>query len=143
MVRKPTIQIQWNYSCICPQITTNDLDCNQPTGIENGNGWLFRDAARIVDAHLYHIRHITEKITKKLCVLKKITWHLTIETARMLYDSIVLPVFDYCDVAIGNLNNSLQDGLQKWQNYGTRNILGRYRHSYVADMFIDSGVVEY
>ncbi len=50
----------------------------------------------------------------------------------MLYNSMILPFVDYCDVVFGNLNVSHLDHIQKVQNCGARIILGLDRHRHVS-----------
>ena len=47
----------------------------------------------------------------------------------MLYNSLVLPLFDYCDVVIDNLNTSYLNRLQRLQEHAVKIILGHMAHS--------------
>ncbi len=51
----------------------------------------------------------------------------------MLYNCMILPLFNYCDVVFGNLNVSHQDHIQKLQNYDAPANLGLDRYSHVSD----------
>ncbi len=70
-----------------------------------------------------HIGVTAGKISQRLGVLGRVRRHLTLDTAKMLYNSLVLPLFDYCDMVIGNLNKTNLRRLQKLQNRGGRIIL--------------------
>ena len=48
---------------------------------------------------------------------------LNVHTAKLLYDSLVLPHFDYCNIIVNNSHTKLQDRLQKLQNRGARIIM--------------------
>ncbi len=56
------------------------------------------------------------KISQLLGVLRRVRTHLTLGTATMPYNSLVVPLFDYYDVVIGNLNKTNLRRLQnlKW-----------------------------
>jgi hypothetical protein len=90
-----------------------------------------------LDSHLdwnHHISHVAGKISKRLGVLKRVRRHLNLFTAKMLYNALVLPMFDYCDVVLSNMNLSQLDRLQKLQNRGARILLGLDSRSHVTDM---------
>ncbi len=55
----------------------------------------------------------------------------------MLYNSMILSVFDYCDSILGNLNVSYLDCIQKVQNCGAQITQGLDRHSHVSDILCE------
>ncbi len=62
---------------------------------------------------------------------------MTLDTAKMLYNSPVLPFFDCCDVVIGNLNKTNLRRLQKLQNRGACIILKPDSITHTNDMMFD------
>ncbi len=70
-------------------------------------------------------------------MLRRVRRHLTLETANMLYNSLVLPLFDYCDVVTGNLNKTNLRRLQKLQNRGAHIILNADSRTHINDMMSD------
>ncbi len=75
----------------------------------------------------HHIGVTAGKISQQLGVLR-VRRHLTIDTAKMLYNSLVLPLFDYCDVV---------RRLQKLQNRGAHIILKADSRAHINDMMSD------
>ncbi len=71
----------------------------------------------------HHLGETASKTSQRLDVLRRVRRHLTLDTAKMLHNSLVLPLFDYCDMVIGNLNKTNLRRLQKLQNRGGRIIL--------------------
>ncbi len=57
--------------------------------------------------------------------------------SKMLYNSLVLPLFDYCDVVIGKLNKTNLRRLQNLQNRGARIILKADSRTHINDMMSD------
>ena len=73
-----------------------------------------------------HIEKISGKINKRLGLLKR-TKHLLPRNARLLlYNSLVLPIFDYADLIWGDKgNDTLMAKLQILQNKAAKLILDR------------------
>ncbi len=82
----------------------------------------------------HHIGVIAGKISQRLGVFRRVRRHLTLDTAKMLYHSLVLLHFDYCDVVIGNLYKANLRRLQKLQNRGVRIILKADSRTHINDM---------
>ena len=60
--------------------------------------------------------HLLVKISKRIGVLGRIRNNLTVDAANKVYQSLVLPVMDYCDVAwssIGKIERDKLDGAQR------------------------------
>ena len=55
---------------------------------------------------------------------------------KLLYNALILPLFDYADVVIDSANASLKDRLQKLQNRAGRIILKINPYSHVSNKFI-------
>ena len=64
-----------------------------------------------------------KKIACHLGIFERVSSMLNIDTAKLLYNSLVLPHFDYCNVTVHNSHIKLQDRLQKLQNRGARIIM--------------------
>ncbi len=81
-----------------------------------------------------HIEYLTDKASKKLGAIRKVRDVLDRSTTLILYKSLVLPHFDYCDTVymtspLRNLNK-----LQMLQNSACRTILLANRYTSVNDM---------
>ena len=67
----------------------------------------------LIDANLNFKQHVDKllvKISKRIGVLGRIRNNLTVDAANKVYQSLVLPVMDYCDVAwssIGKIERRL------------------------------------
>ena len=58
---------------------------------------------------------ILAKICKRIGALRRIRNHLTVDVAYKLYQSLVLPVMDYCDVAWSSVGKIERDKLDREQ----------------------------
>ncbi len=85
----------------------------------------------------HHIGVTAGKISQQLGVLRRVRRHLTLDTGKMLYNSLVLPLVDYCDVVIGNLNKTNLRRLQTLQNRGPHIILKADSRTHINDMMSD------
>ncbi len=63
------------------------------------------------------------KLSRSLGILRRVKFNLPKETLYMLYNSIVLPLFDYRDVVNGNCSACTLKKLQVLQNRGARMLL--------------------
>ncbi len=66
-------------------------------------------------------------------VLKKVRTDLNLDVSKMLYNALVLPMFDYSDV-LSSMNTLYMGRLHKLQNRGAEIILHLDRRSHVTDM---------
>ncbi len=71
----------------------------------------------------YHVDKMCSKLSRRLGILHRVKFNLPKETLYMLYNSIVLPYFDYGDVVYGNCSATTLKRLQVIQNRGTRMLL--------------------
>jgi hypothetical protein len=71
------------------------------------------------------IKHIHNKISSNLYLLKQIKAYLTIEDRKLFYNSYILPHFDYCDTIWGNCSKHLLEDLIKLQKKAARIILDK------------------
>jgi hypothetical protein len=78
-----------------------------------------------------HAEVMHSKISKRIGVFRRVRSYLDRKTAEMMYNALILPLFDYCDIVVGNGNYGIITRLQKLQNRGGRAILGwnRFTHS--------------
>ncbi len=66
----------------------------------------------------YEIDKMCSKLSRRLGILRRVKFNLPKETLYMLYNSIVLPPFDYGDVVYGNCSTITLKRLQVLQNRG-------------------------
>ena len=67
---------------------------------------------------------LCNKISKKIGVIRRLRPCLNTNTLNILYKSMILPVFDYCDIVFCNSSNVNLDTLEKLQNRAARAITG-------------------
>ena len=65
------------------------------------------------------------KINTRLKLMTRIRTCLTLEAAKTVYNGLILPIFDYCDVAWAQLSQSCNQEIQRLQNQAARVILQR------------------
>lgn len=70
-----------------------------------------------------HIHNMLKKVSSRLGLLKRIKYCLNSESVKLLYNSMIQPLYDYCDVVWSNSGNKLMDRVQKMQNKGARLLL--------------------
>ena len=67
-----------------------------------------------------HINEISKKIASGISAIKRIRYFLPLEILLNVYNSLVQPHFDYCNVVWGNCSKNLSSKLQKMQNRAAR-----------------------
>ena len=67
-----------------------------------------------------HIDYLSKKISSAIAGLRQVRPFISIETALTIHQSLILPLFDYCDVVWDNLSLTMADRLQKLQNRAAR-----------------------
>lgn len=67
-----------------------------------------------------HINEISKKIASGISAIKRIRYFLPFEILLNVYNSLVQPHFDYCNVVWGNCSKNLSSKLQKLQNRASR-----------------------
>ncbi len=82
----------------------------------------------------YHVDKMCSKLSRRLGILRRVKFNLPKETLYMLYNSIVLPLFDYGDVVYGNCSAITLKGLQVLQNRGARMLLDCHYRTYSVIM---------
>lgn len=82
----------------------------------------------------YRIDSVTDRTAMKINLLKKISGKLTINTKKILYNTLVAPNFEYCSTLYLNCNNGQIDQLQQLQNRAIRIILNCEYRTHRVDM---------
>ena len=62
-----------------------------------------------------HIEKLTKKIASGIGCLKRVRHLIPASTLHLLYQALVKPHFDYCDIVWGSCGITLRDKLQKLQ----------------------------
>ena len=57
--------------------------------------------------------------------IRRIRPYVRNDTLKSIYNALIQPLFDYCDIVWGNINEGLTDRLQKLQNRAARVIAGQ------------------
>ena len=69
-----------------------------------------------------HIEKLTKKIASGIGALKRIRHLIPASTLHLIYQALVKPHFDYCDIAWDNCGKTLRDKLLKLQNRAAREL---------------------
>ena len=72
-----------------------------------------------LDPHLsweHHAQVLCSKLAERIGVLRRVRGYLDREISKMLYNTLILPIFDYCNIVIGNGNAGIVTRLQRLQN---------------------------
>ena len=78
-----------------------------------------------------HIDHAAQKISSAIGGLRRVKPFVPLKTMHTIYNALIQPHFDYCDVVWANINKGLADRIQKLQNRSARIITGsRIRSPY-------------
>ena len=78
----------------------------------------FKYLGIVIDQHLSfnnHIEHVVNKVSTKLCVFRNLRISVPMAGAERLYKTMILPIFDYCDLAwhgCGKVNSDVLESLQ-------------------------------
>lgn len=70
-----------------------------------------------------HIAKLSAKISKKIGFLRRVRRNISLSCAITIYNTIILPHFNYCSSIIYMCNNEQQNRLQVLQNRAMRTIL--------------------
>ena len=81
-----------------------------------------------------HIEYVHSKAVKKLGVVRKAREFLDLGTSVQLYQSLVLPHLDYCDIVYSCTSDANLQKLQKVQNSACRILLRSDRRAHIIDM---------
>ena len=80
----------------------------------------------LIDANLNFKQHVDKllvKISKRIAVLGIIRNNLNVAVANKVYQSLVLPVMDYCDVAWSSIGKIERDKLDRAQRRAAKIVL--------------------
>ena len=88
-----------------------------------------------------HINYIHTKATNKLGILRKSRDFLDKKTSLLLYQSLVLPHFDYCDTTYGCTSTVNLNKLQLVQNSACRTVLRCGKREPIANMHKDLNIL--
>ena len=72
-----------------------------------------------------HVESVSVKVGTRLKLLSRIRPYLTPDAAKCVYNGLVQPLFDYCDIAWSKLFEECSQELQRLQNKAARIILQR------------------
>ena len=67
-----------------------------------------------------HINTISKKISAGIAILKRVSHFIPFDTRVNMYNALVMPYFNCCGAAWGNINKGQADKLQKMQNRAAR-----------------------
>ena len=81
----------------------------------------------ILDSNLTwtpHVDKLYRKASGRIGVLRRIRQSINTQTAKLVYNTTIQPILDYCDVVWGNCNLASSTKLQRLQNRSARIVLG-------------------
>ena len=84
-----------------------------------------------------HIEHMRAKTMYRIGVISRARKHISQAVAVMLYKSLVIPVYDYCDIIYDTLTLEDACALQRMQNCALRAILQEDSYASVHTMHND------
>ena len=67
-----------------------------------------------------HADYVCKKVASRVSILGRIRSFVTEEAATLVHNALILPLFDYCDIAWSNLLQQDIDRLQRLQNRSAR-----------------------
>ena len=67
-----------------------------------------------------HVNEVSKKIASGIIAIKRIRCFLPFKILLNVYNSLVQPHFDFCNVVWGNCSKNLSSKLQKLQNRAAR-----------------------
>lgn len=81
-----------------------------------------------------HVSSVVNKFNQRFGVLRRVKQMLPLQSRLTLYNSLILPLFDYGDIVWGDKNNStLMENLQILQNKAAKIILYRHPHDSASE----------
>ena len=98
----------------------------------------------VVDEYLTfskHAEYITNKIAKKVNLMKRMSSYLSSWAKQTIYKTIILPHYNYCSTILFLLNSTEKSILQKKQNQAMRCIIGCNRYTSVNTMLQTTGLL--
>ena len=70
-----------------------------------------------------HVRHVISKVGKRVGVLGRLRRNITIHAAFEMYNSLILPIFDYCDVVRSRCNKADMESLESLKRRASKIIV--------------------
>ena len=67
------------------------------------------------------VRYVISKVGKRVGVLGRLRRNITIHAAFEMYNSLILPIFDYCDVVWSSCNKADMESLESLQRRASKN----------------------
>lgn len=86
-----------------------------------------------------HVNNIIKKVSSCIGALKRVRPFISIDTAILIYKSLILPHFDYCSTVWSGLGQELSDKLQKLQNRAARVITKTGYEARSSDLLSELG----
>lgn len=79
------------------------------------------------------------KVNRSIYALKQARDFVSLEILKIMYNSLIQPIFDYCDAVWGNVNKGLACRIQKLQNRAARIITSQSYDVRSVDILRSSG----
>ena len=87
-----------------------------------------------------HIDAVVSQASKRLGLLDRIRKYLSVDTCKHLHDTLVQPLYEYCDIIWSNFDKTCLDRLLRLQKRGARIILRKkIREERSEQMFRELG----
>ena len=67
-----------------------------------------------------HIEKVTKKVASGIGAIKRIRHLVPQETLQLIYQALIQPHFDYCNIVWGNCGITLRNKVQKLENRAAR-----------------------
>ena len=94
----------------------------------------------VVDSNLSwcsHINYIVSKVSPKIGLLGRLRFSLPSNLLTVVYNSIIVPYFDYCDTVWGNCCQKYKNILQRLQNRCARIVSGNFDYTVSPKLIIE------
>ena len=115
-MRFPNVQTKEKSHLRLKREDSISLSCNESSLTKSES---FKYLGVVIDQHLSfndHTEHAVNKVSRKLGVFRRLRISFPLASAvRGLYKTMILPIFDYCDVAwqgCGKVNSDVLEILQ-------------------------------
>lgn len=135
-VKKTKAMVIGTRSCLRSMIGNNGLNI-EIEGQQIEIVERFKYLGVIIDPELkfnQHVDYVCKKISKKLGVLRRCSGYLSLWSRKLVYNTIVLPHFNYMSSILYLANKTDKRRLQLLQNRGMRAILKCSRYTSVRNM---------
>jgi len=82
-----------------------------------------------------HIRNVTKRVFQTLAQIRRLFNVMPKETRRMVVESLIMPIFDYCNVLFTNMSSLSTTKLQRAQNACIKFITGGRKSDHVTPLY--------